>query len=73
MSLLLLFKNDFQDIIAAFNCNVATKFLPSGAKFKKRDYTGGSIAIVPAITVCNQGLESLFDVDELTNYNKVTD
>ncbi len=53
---------------------IATKFLPSGSNFKKRDYTGSRCtAIVPPSIVCRQGLEAYFDTDELVDYKKVTD
>ena len=72
MSLLLLFNDEFQE--GDFACGaevIAMKYVPAGSDIKRKDYTGSdSTAIVPAITVCNQHLERIFDTDKLVTYRK---
>ena len=45
------------------------KYIESGSKIKKRDYTGSSSrAILPNIISCNQGLDPVIQTDELEEY-----
>ena len=74
MSLLLLFNycqcSDGTGYMCS-NCSlVPLKFVPSGADFKNRGYSGGASAVVPAITVCNQNISRYIDVKKLTDYKK---
>lgn len=43
---------------------IRKQFLQSGSNFKRRDYSGGGSAFLPAITICNQGLAPYFETNE---------
>jgi hypothetical protein len=74
MSLLLLFNYCHCSDEPGYRCNNCSltplKFVPSGADFKNRKYSGGGVAVIPAITVCNQQISKYIDVEKLADYKE---